>query len=105
MASAAYHDGLLYAGGRNGIMDVTDAETGRSVYRKRLDVGELFSSVAVAGNRIFVSGKDGKTLVLEPGRGYQELAVNELERFSSTPLFVGDRVYVRTDRAIYCAGK
>ncbi len=105
MTSAAYHDGLLYSGGRSGIMDVTDAQTGRVVYRRRLNLGELFSSVAVAGNLVFYGGKDGKTLVLQPGRRYQELAVNELERFSSTPLFVGNRIYLRTDRAMYCIGE
>ncbi len=105
MASAVYHDGLLYAGGRGGIMDVTDAATGKVLYRKRLSLGELFSSVAVAGDLVFISGKDGKTLVLQPGREFEELAVNELERFSSTPLFVGNRIYLRTDKTMYCIGE
>lgn len=105
MTSAAYCQGLLYAGGRGGIMDVIDAQTGKMLYRRRLNVGELFASVVVAGDVLLVSGKDGKTLVLRPGRNYEELAVNELERFSSTPLVHGDRVYVRTDATLYCIGK
>lgn len=105
MASAVYVNGLLFAGGRKGIMDVTDAKTGESVYRKRLDLGELFPSVVRAGDYIFVSGKDGKTLVIKPAREYEVVSVNELERFSSTPIFVGRRMYLRTDKNLYCIGK
>ncbi len=52
MASAVLCDGLLYAGTRSGIMDVTDAATGKVVYRKRLEIGELFSSMTLAGDAI-----------------------------------------------------
>ncbi len=104
MASAAYCQGLLFAGGRNGVMDVTDAKTGKILYRKRLDLGELFSSVVAAGDVVLVSGKAGKTLVLRPSRSYEEISVNQLDRFSSTPHVHGDRVYVRTDGILYCIG-
>ena len=105
IASAVYHDGLLYAAGRKGIIDVIDAKTGEMVYRKRVEIGELFSSPTMAGGLIFFGGKDGKTLVLRPGRTYDEVAVNALERYSSTPLFAGRRVYLRTDRLLYCIGE
>ena len=105
MASAAYHDGILYAGGRQGILDVTDARTGESLYRKRLDVGQLFSSFTVAGDYLYISGKDGKTLVLRPGREYDEVAVNPLQRSSSSPVFIGKRMYFRTDDKLYCIGE
>jgi outer membrane protein assembly factor BamB len=105
MASAVYHDGLLYAGGRRGIMDVLDAETGKLVYRKRLDIGELFSSPTLAGDFIYYGGRDGRTLVLKAGREFDEVATNESDRISATPLFVGARLYLRTDRYLYCIGE
>lgn len=105
IASAVYHDGLLYAGGRKGIIDVIDATTGKMAYRKRLDIGELFSSPTMAGGLIFIGGKSGKTLVLRPGRKYDEVAINLSGRHSSTPLFVGRRMYLRTDRLLYCIGE
>ncbi len=64
-----------------------------------------FNQKKQAEKKALELGKDGKTLVLRPGRDYEELAVNELERFSSTPLVHGDRVYVRTDATLYCIGK
>ncbi len=105
MASALYHDGLLYAGGRRGIMEVIDAETGELVYRQRLDVGELFPSPALAGGLVFFGGKDGQTLVLRPGRQYEELANNESDRFSTSPVFENSRMYLRTDKFLYCIGE
>ncbi|QDU92446.1 outer membrane protein assembly factor BamB family protein [Lignipirellula cremea] len=102
MASAVYHDGLLYGGGRRGIMEVIDAETGNSVYRKRLDIGELFASPTLAGGYLYYGGKDGQTLVLRPGRKYDEVAINASERINATPLFAGRRMYLRADRSLYC---
>jgi outer membrane protein assembly factor BamB len=104
MASAVCHDGLLFAATRGGILDVTDAVSGDVLYRKRLDLGEVFSGVTMAGGLIFVSGRDGKTLVLRPGRDYDEVAINEAERISSTPVFAGERMYLRTDKTLYCIG-
>jgi len=105
MASAVYHDGLLYAGGRGGIMDVVDATTGELVYRKRLVIGELFSSPTLAGDLIYYAGRGGQMLVLRPGRKFDEVAVNELDRLSTTPLFAGKRMYLRAERYLYCIGQ
>ena len=50
-------------------------------------------------------GKNGQTLVLRPGRKYEEVAINKFDRVSTVPLFVGKRMYLRTDRALYCIGE
>jgi outer membrane protein assembly factor BamB len=105
MASAALHDGIIYAGNRRGILDALDAETGKLLFQKRLQVGELFPSVSVAGNRIYVFGNDGKAVVLDPGSTYREIGRGQLDRMSGTPIFVGKRIYVRTDQALYCIAK
>ena len=105
MASALYHDGLLYAAGRRGILDVTDAETGKSVYKKRSNIGDIFSSPTMAGGLIFYAGKNGETLVLRPGKKYEEVAINKFERVSTIPLFAGRRMYLRTDKSLYCIGE
>ncbi len=105
MTSAALHKGLLYGGTRKGLLDVVDAKTGKLLYRKRLDLGELFSSVSVAGDLVFVSGRNGKTLVLEPGEDYHEIGINQTDGFSSNLLFDGPRIYVRTEKFLYCLGE
>jgi outer membrane protein assembly factor BamB len=105
MASAAYHNGLLYAGGRRGIIEVTDAKTGEVLYQERMELGDLFPSVAVAGDLVFISGRDGKTAVLKSGRDYNEISTNQLDRFGSTPIFAGRKMYVRCEKFLYCIGE
>lgn len=102
MASAVFHEGLVYAGGRRGIIDVTDAATGKSVYRKRLDIGELFASPVMAGGFIFYGGRNGQMLVIRSGREFEEIAINPSERLSTSPVFQGRRMFLRTDRSLYC---
>jgi len=59
----------------------------------------------VAGNRIYISSDNGATVVLEPGREYKELARNKLEPFRSSLVFEGRRMYVRTEKKLFCIGE
>jgi outer membrane protein assembly factor BamB len=104
--SPVVHEGLLYAATDQGILTVLDAETGKLVYEERLDLGgTIYPSISLAGNRIYVSSDNGATVVLEPGREYKELARNKLEPFRSSLVFVGQRVYIRTAKNLYCIGE
>jgi outer membrane protein assembly factor BamB len=104
LASPIYHDGLLYSVGERGILSVTDAKTGKGVYRKRLDFdgGRVDASLCLAGGLLFVSNTGGTTLVIRPGREFELVAKNDLEGFSSSLAFAGPRMYVRTRKHIFC---
>lgn len=106
-ASPVYHDGLIYGVTEKGILEVIDSQTGKLVYRRRLSFGNrgrVYPSPTVAGDFVFLSADNGVTLVLKPGRTYQQLARNELEPFSGAPVFVGSRMYVRGRKHLYCIG-
>jgi len=107
-ASPVVHDGLLYGVTEKGILDVIDLATGKPVYRKRLDFGRrgrVYPSPTSAGKYVYLSADNGTTIVLQPGRQYQEVARNTLEPFSGAPVFVGSRMYVRGRKHMYCVGK
>jgi hypothetical protein len=107
-ASPVVHDGLLYGVTESGILDVMDQKTGKLVYRKRLEFGRrgrVYPSPTIAGNFVFLSNDGGSTLVLKPGRKYEEVARNDLEPFSGAPVFLGGRMYVRGRTHMYCVGK
>jgi hypothetical protein len=105
-ASPVVHEGLVYAVNQGGMLSVLDAASGAVVYSHRIPLGGTFyPSICLAGNRIFVSSDSGKTVVLEPGREYREVATNTLEPFRSTPVFSGSRMYVRTMNHLFCIGK
>jgi outer membrane protein assembly factor BamB len=105
-ASPVYHDGLLYAVTQKGELSVIDANTGKVVTEKTLNLGGTFyPSITLAGAYIFVSSDAGKTVVFQPGPECKEIARNTLEPFRSSPVFVGDRMYVRAAKGLYCIGK
>jgi outer membrane protein assembly factor BamB len=106
-SSPILHEGLLYGLSAQGILNVIEATTGKPIYEERLDLGqgEVYSSVSLAGELLFISSDSGTTLVLKPGREYQVVARNTLEPFRSTPVFEGRHMYVRTLKNLWCIGE
>ena len=105
-ASPVVYDGLIYTVSTQHVLTVLDARTGVQVYARRLKLGSepVWASLCVAGNCVYVSSRDGVTVVLAAGRKYRELARNDLEYFIATPVFTGNRMYVRTSNYLYCIG-
>jgi len=108
-ASPVFHDGMIYAITQFGTFSAIDAGTGSVVCEKTLadfkSSGEFFPSIAFAGKYLYVSGKNGMTLVIEPGNECKEIARNTLEPFIATPIFDGKRMYVRGEKTMYCIGE
>jgi outer membrane protein assembly factor BamB len=105
-SSPVIHEGLLYAASDQGILTVLDTATGQMVYEERLNLGgAIYPSISLAGNRLYVSSDNGSTVVLQPGREYKVLARNKLETFRSSLVFEGKRVYIRTQKHLYCIGE
>ena len=99
--------GRQVLGNQANLFSVLDAHTGEEVYSRRLELGRgtAYPSVALAGARLYVSSDNGTTIVMRPGREYQEVARNTLEAVRSTPVFEGKRVYVRTLATLYCVAE
>ena len=96
-------DGLLYAL-VDGRFTVLNAADGKTVYKQALFKGKCYSSVALAGPYLYASNNEGETVVIRPGREYQEVARNTLEPFTSCLVFSGTRLYVRGQTHLYCIG-
>jgi outer membrane protein assembly factor BamB len=104
--SPVIHEGLLYAANDQGILSVLDAATGQTVYEERLNLGgSVYPSISAAGKYVYVSSDNGTTAVLQPGREFKKLARNKLEPFRSSLVFEGKRLYVRTEKKLYCIGE
>ena len=66
----------------------------------------IFSSPVGAANRIYVTGRDGNTVVLRHDRENAALAVNHLDdSFSASPALAGKELYLRGERFLYCLGE
>jgi outer membrane protein assembly factor BamB len=102
LPSPLVHDGLLYGVTTGGYLEVLDAKTGERTYRERLGLGQVYSSVTLAGGLLYTLDTRGRAVVFKPGRRFEKVAVNELEGTGSCPVFDGDQLYLRGQRNLYC---
>lgn len=63
----------------------------------------IFASPVGAAGRLYVTGRDGATVVLRHDAGNAVLAVNRLEdSFSATAALAGGEIYLRGEKFLYC---
>ena len=104
--SPVLYDGRLYFVQSNqAILTGVDARSGRiEIERTRLpELSGVYASLAGANGRIYVVDRFGKTLVLKHANQFEVLATNTLkDRFHASPALVGDALYLRGLRSLYC---
>ncbi len=109
VASPIVYDGLLYfTKGRSGILSCVDAKTGKEHYiNQRLpDFDMLYASLAGAAGKVYVTARNGTTLVLKQGPKYEVLATNKLDDvIDASPVIVGKRLYLRGNKHLYCIAR
>jgi hypothetical protein len=63
----------------------------------------IFSSPVGAAGRIYITGRDGKTVVLRHDQENTTLAVNHLDdSFSASAALVDKELYLRGEKFLYC---
>jgi len=83
-----------------------DAATGRTLFTERVGLGNVFASPVAAAGRIYLLGREGKALVLEPGPTLKILAENQLDDgFDASPVIVGGDLYLRGRRFLYAVAR
>jgi outer membrane protein assembly factor BamB len=85
-----------------------NATDGAGHYVKQRLPGMLnFSASPVgAADRIYLLSEEGKTVVVQRGPQLKVLAINELdEMFYASPAIVGDAMYLRGKKHLYCFAK
>ena len=100
-----YGDNLYFLKNRNGILSCLDAQTGSVHYGpERLEgIGDVYASPVGAGGYIFLPDRDGNVVVFKHGTELKVLAINQLDDgFSASPAIVGDQIYLRGHRYLYC---
>lgn len=104
--SAVLHDGLLYACTRYQVFSCIDAGDGSIVYEQKLNLGkgEVYPSITFAGGLIFAGNDGGSTVIIRPGRTYEEVSRQQTQSYRGSPVFIGDRVYIRGLQSMLCLG-
>ncbi len=109
VASPLLYDDLLYfTKDRGNLLTSLDARSGDILIdRKRLpDISSIYASPVGAAGRVYISSREGKTIVLEQGRD-KELKVirtNELagDSIDASPALVGNEMFLRSGNHLYC---
>ena len=87
-----------------GILSAFDARTGAPHFQNRRldDVPEVFSSPVAAAGRVYVTGRDGVTLVLQSGTTFELLKKNALEDgFDASPALADRQLFLRGHKYLY----
>ncbi len=103
-----YSGWLYYLRHYQGVLSRVNARTGdepSGPFRLR-SVFNIYSSPVAAAGRIYVTDRNGKTLVISDDAEPRALALNELDdRFSASAALVGEELFLRGEKSLYCIGK
>lgn len=104
--SGALYNGCLYfLRGNSAMLSCLDAKTGEVLYEgQRLSgLRSVYASPVCVDGRVYVTSRDGVTMVISAGPQFKELAINRLDDpVDASPAIIGDRIYMRGQRHLYC---
>ena len=107
-SSPLVYRGRMYVVNDNGILTVSDAKTGKEIYKARAGgSGNTFSaSPWAADGKVYLPSEDGHTFVIAAGDKYVELAKNSMDEMSfASPALAPNTLFLRTQSKLYRIGK
>lgn len=105
VASPLATDDWVLLASPSGLLTLLETSTGKKLWTKEHDEG-FWSSPVLVGDRVYAVDRKGRTLVFKAGAAYEQLALNELgEKTDCSPAIPDGRVYLRTEKHLYCVGK
>ncbi len=100
-----YEDYLYFLKRNSGILFNLNAKTGAAFYEnQRLEgIGDVYSSPVGVSGRVYITDRDGNTLVIRHGPEFEILATNSLdEGFDASAAIVDDEIFLRGQKHLYC---
>lgn len=101
-------DGYLYfLRANNGSLTCLDAKTGEEQYatEKVEGISSIFSSPTGANGMLYIAGTENVTVV-QAGPEFKILAQNKLDdTFHSSPVIIGEDLFLRGFKSLYCFSK
>jgi outer membrane protein assembly factor BamB len=100
-----YDNVLYFLKTNNGLLSAFEATTGKPFYQvQRLGKApEIFSSPVGADGRVYITGREGVTVVVKHGQTFEVLAENTLDDgFDASPALVDNQIFMRGYKYLYC---
>lgn len=104
VAAPLLYNDVLYMVKTGGVITTLNPQTGEVLKTGRSEsaIEEYYSSPVAADGKVFMVGESGKVTVLEAGREWKILSVNDLaEEVWATPAIAKGTIYIRTREALY----
>jgi outer membrane protein assembly factor BamB len=99
----------IYIMEETGVPHCFELKTGKEVWDAQVSKrpgGNCWSSVVVAGDRLYVTGTGGETQVLAARPQYQLLATNRLGEHTNASIAVSNgELFIRTDKHLWCVAE
>jgi outer membrane protein assembly factor BamB len=111
VTSPVLHEGHMYWMHENsGTAYCADLKTGDIVYEEKIDrADQVYASAVIGDGKIYYVTRMGKTIVVAAKPKFEQLSMNELGRgagtFNASPAIADGKIYIRSDRALYCFGR
>jgi len=107
IGSGVICDGCLYLIAEDGALSCLELKTGNKVWEARLKgpgaKATSWSSILLAGGRLYVPNQSGDVFVLRPGPKFDLLATNSVHEPTNASLAASEGdLFLRTDRALWC---
>ena len=100
-----YDDVLYFTKSNAGVLSAYDAESGTRIYGpERLPgIRDVYASPVAAGGNLYITSRDGETVVIGTGPEFSVIANNTLDdAIDSSPAVVGGEIYFRGQEYLYC---
>jgi len=100
-----YGDTLYFLQHNKGILSCFNTKTGQAYYgpQRLKDMKTVFVSPVGASERVYITSKNGITLVIKHGPNFEVLASNSLDdSFTASPAIAEGEIYLRGHKYLYC---
>lgn len=107
--SPVLYDGQLYFfKNNNGVLLSRDAKAGELLIEQTRvpGISQVYASPVAADDHIYLTGRDGTTVVIKHGKEFDVVASNKLDgEIDASAAIVGDEVFLRSKTHLYCIGQ
>ena len=104
VATPLLHEGRIWMVKDGGLVTKLDADTGKVLQEERLPgFGNYYASPVTGDGKVYFASELGVISIVQNQRDWNVLSSrNFKEKIYATPVIEGDRLYVRTEKALYC---
>jgi len=107
IGSSVIWEGHLYSIAEDGTAGCLDLATGKAAWEQRLrgssGRNSSWSSIVLAGGRLYVPNQAGDVFVLKASPNFELLATNSVKERTNASLAVSDgQIFLRTEKSLWC---